>query len=237
MLNESRVWEPFSIGYTEKVFCVSMFSAKRERILAAIRPGRVLDMGCGPVTFLLRDLVNFKNMKVFATDFCLKMLKAAQQSLQSDNLLFVLADNRSLPFPDGSLDTVISVNSILPEDRSDVDLMVAEVFRVLRDTGRFVAVLPAFETSIMAWDHWGIEIQIDTVNHREYDTTGWQCFYTRDDIDELMTRHGFASYHSERLYFMSDKEIDAIRKLYGNEMPVERLLNYPLFEHFVVAEK
>lgn len=237
MINESRAWEPFHIDYMEKVFCISMFPAKRERILAAIRPGRVLDMGSGPATFLLRDLIKYKDMKVFATDFCFQMLKQARQSVQSNNLLFVLADNRSLPFPERTVDTVISVNSILPESRSDVDLMVAEVFRVLRATGRFVAVLPAFETSIMARDHWGIEIQIDPVNRREYDTTGWQCFYTKDDIDKLMTRHGFANYHSERIYFTSNEEIAVIRKIYGNQMSVKRLLDYPLFEHFVVAEK
>jgi hypothetical protein len=115
--------------------------------------------------------------------------------------------------------------------------MFAEVGRVLKPGGRFVALLPAFETSLMARDDWHMEIRIDLVNHREHDTTGWQCFYTQDDVAALVRRHGFTASTLERLYFDSEEAIEEIRKIYGWNLSAEVLREYPLFEHFLVAEK
>jgi ubiquinone/menaquinone biosynthesis C-methylase UbiE len=238
MLDEAKVWEPFTEDYTAKVFCVSEFPAKRRAILAGVKAGRVLGIGCGPVTFLEQDLVRDRRMTVFAADFSLTMLKNARRTITPHrNLLFLAADNRCLPFPDNSIDTVISVNSILPEARADVDLMFGEVSRILRPGGRLVAVLPAFETTIMARDHWGIEIGVDEVNHREYDTTGWQCYYTGDDIAALMPRHKLTRYRYKRLYFTRPDELAEIRKIYGDQISTDCLLEYPLFEHLVVANR
>jgi SAM-dependent methyltransferase len=165
------------------------------------------------------------------------MLTKARRSFQADDLFFIVADNRRLPFQGKSVHSVTSINSILPQNRSDIDPMLAEIVRVLRVGGRFIATLPAFETSLIARDHWGIDIKIDEANHREYDTTGWQCYFTRSDITELMTRHGLYQFTYERIYFTSPEELAEIRKIYGHSISIDRLLKYPLFEHFIVAEK
>jgi len=237
MKKYSTEWDKFSVRYTDTVFCPTKFSALRAQILKSIKPSGVLDMGCGPVTFLLQDLVQRSDLQVFASDFSYSMLQKASKGLGSNDVYFVLADNKKLPFGDRSLDTIISVNSILPENRNDVDPMISEISRVLTSAGRLVAIFPAFETSVMGKEHWGIEVLIDTVNHREYDTTGWQCFYTNDDIEELMERHNFSNWRIERFYFTFNEGISTIRKIYGDKISRNTLLRYPLFEHFVIAEK
>lgn len=230
-------WDKFAASYTEKVFSPLQFVAIRKRIVDAVKPGRVLDMGCGPTPLLLCDLLELPDVEVSASDLSTKMLEAAKRNFSSGAIRFVYGDNRHLPFPDDYFDTVISVNSILPEQRDDIELMFAQVFRVLRPGGRFVAVLPAFETSVMARDDWRMDIGIDEAKHREYDTTGWQCFYTHEDITELMQRHRFGSFDIVRLYFDSEPAIEEIRRIYGYGITAETLRKYPLFEHLLIAEK
>lgn len=230
-------WDRFSVNYTDKVFSPLQFAPIRQRIVEAAKPPRVLDMGCGPTPFLLRDLLRHPDIDLYASDLSVKMLDAAKRHFPAGAIQFVQGDNRCLPFPDAFFHTVISVNSILPEKRDDVELMFAEVVRVLKPDGRLVALLPAFETSLMAREAWGLEVRFDAVKHLEFDTTGWQCFYTADDIHDLMARHGFGGYHLEPLSFTSEEAIAAIRAIYGNQISAQALRNRPLFEHFLVAEK
>jgi SAM-dependent methyltransferase len=230
-------WDRFSVGYTDKVFSPLQFAHVRRRIVEAVRPPCVLDMGCGPTPFLLRDLLELPDVELFASDLSQKMLDEAARHFPPGAIRFVPGDNRCLPFPDNFFDTVIAVNSILPENRDEVEHMFAQVRRVLRPGGRFVALLPAFETSLMARDHWRMAIRVDEKNHREYDTLGWQCFYTRQDVADLATRHEFARAEVAPVYFDSEEEVEAIRKIYGRDLSPQILREFPLFEHLLVADK
>jgi ubiquinone/menaquinone biosynthesis C-methylase UbiE len=233
----SAAWAPFSADYTRKVFCPAQFAPTRERVIAAVRPSRVLDLGCGPVPFVLRELARQRGFRLYGSDFSPEMLEGAREFLRGEEVVLELADHRDLPFQDGFFDSVFSINSILPESRSDIDLMMREVRRVLKPNGRFVALLPAFETSLMAGEWWGMQVRVDPVEHREFDTTGWQCFYTAEDVDQLLVDHNLAAVERDRVEFRTPEEIDAIRTVYGREVTAESLLKHPLFEHFVVAEK
>jgi SAM-dependent methyltransferase len=232
-----KAWDPFSTGYTERVFSPLQFQVVVRRIVAEVRPGRILDMGCGPTAFLLRKLAALPNVELHASDYSQRMLDAARRHFREGEIAFVLADHLSLPYDDAFFDTVISVNSILPETRDDVGLMFAQALRVLKPGGRFVALLPAFETSLMARDDWKMEIRIDEAEHREFDTTGWQCFYTAKDVAELMKAHKIVRYRIDRVYFDSDEAVAAIRRIYGDSLSVKALVDYPLFEHLLVAER
>ncbi len=232
-----KIWDALSANYTALVFSPLQFSEVVRTIVSEVRPGRVLDMGCGPTPFLLRKLVALPLVRVYASDYSQKMLDAAGRHFPGGKITFVLADHLNLPFDDGFFDTVVSVNSILPETRDQVGLMFAQALRVLKPGGRLVALLPAFETSLMARDHWNMEIRIDEAGHREFDTTGWQCFYTEQDVAELMKAHELARYRLDRIYFNSENAVSAIRKIYGGSLPAHVLRKYPLFEHLLVADK
>lgn len=232
-----KAWDSFSAGYTEKVFSPLQFPDVVRRIIAEVRPGRVLDMGCGPTPFLLRKLATMPNIEVHASDYSLKMLEAARRHFPNGEVTFVLADHINLPFDDAFFDTVISVNSILPETRDDIGPMFAQALRVLKPGGRFVALLPAFETSLIARDKWKMEIRIDEVGRREFDTTGWQCFYTAKDVADLMKAHEIVRYRLSPVYFDSDKAVAAIRTIYGASLSAQALRSYPLFEHLLVAQR
>ena len=235
----SQIWAQFSNNYTDKVFSVTQFPSKLHTILNELVWGDILDLGCGPTTFLLKELIARNSGFVMASDFCEEMLQKASTSLKASKLVYLLADNKSLPLKGGSVDTVISINSILPETRPEVDEMFAEVARVVRRGGRLLAVLPSFEMSFIARDKWDMVLELDIENHREYDTTGWQCFYTKEDIIDLMHRYGFRRFTIKPLIFNAPEEIEHIRTVYPStqNLPTKRLFNYPLFEHFLVAER
>jgi ubiquinone/menaquinone biosynthesis C-methylase UbiE len=166
------------------------------------------------------------------------MIAAAKAQISSKQVSFVVGDNRELPFPDGSLDTVINVNSFIPEQREDSDAMFEEAARVLRPGGRLVGILPAFEMSIAAVNAWGAATLIDAKTRREYDTTGWQSFYLEQDIDSQMSRLTFQSYRVERLVLDRPEEIQYVKEVYmsllGNSPPGV-VSAVPLFEHLLVA--
>jgi len=112
---------------------------------------------------------------------------------------YVVADNRCFPFPSGSMDTIVSINSFVPESRADVELMFHESMRVLRRGGRLVALLPSFEMSLIARDKWKMQVRLDLEDHREWETSGWQCFYTETDIHELMRKNRLPGYRLGRV--------------------------------------
>lgn len=230
-------WGSFATDYEDRVFSVMQFRPERQRVLEAGRPGALLDLGCGPSGRLLRDAANSGWDRVYGSDFSLDMLCVAAKQVTGTGAELILADNRALPFQSEALETVIAINSILPEERHQISPMFSEVSRVLTSEGRFVAIVPSFEMSLIALKDWGLDVVIDYENRRERDTTGWQAFYTQADIEELLNLHAFKLVHYERLYFDSKGHRDAIRRVYGPSLSDAILQTSPLFEHFFVAAR
>jgi SAM-dependent methyltransferase len=236
----SSCWKEFTQSYGSRVFSVTSFGPKRRMIVRSVIPGVVVDLGCGPLGFLLRDIAQLRMTYAVGSDFCWEMIVESRQRTLGCDVQYVLADNRCLGLMTGSVDTVVAVNSLIPEARAEVDLAFEEVGRVLRKGGRLVAVLPSFEMSIAARDQWGIRQRLDLQRHREWDTSGWQCFYSWLDIESLMNKYAFRRYRVERMIFSATDEIEHIREVYAEHLksvPRERLVQYPLFEHFLIAER
>jgi SAM-dependent methyltransferase len=105
------------------------------RELADIRPGRALDVGCGPAgnSAVLRDL----GWQVTALDYVHESAELARRR----GLAAVRADARLLPFRDGSLDLLLSSDAW--EHIEDDAKVAAESYRVLRPGGRLFVMVPA----------------------------------------------------------------------------------------------
>jgi ubiquinone/menaquinone biosynthesis C-methylase UbiE len=208
-------------------------------MIREVLPGIVADLGCGPLGYMLREICKMPNSAAIGLDSCWEMLVESKQHTHECPVSYVLGDNRCLPFADRSIDTILSVNSFLPEYRAEIELIFEQVTRVLRPGGRLVALLPSFEMSLIARDKWGMPVHLDIENHREWDTSGWQCFYTLPDIERLAHRHGFRNHHVKQMAFSSPEEVDHLRKVYGERIrgvPVNLLFQSPLFEHLLIAD-
>lgn len=232
-------WRDFSKDYESKVLSVTSFAAKRQQILDDVLPGVILDLGCGPLGLLLRALSRLPNTSPIGLDSSPEMLRESCRHTRKSNVHYLLGDVRWLPLKSSSVDTVVTINSFVPEIRQDIDRSFAEAARVLRKGGRLIAVLPSFEMSMIARDQWGMKLDVDLENHREWDTVGWQCFYTEKDIREIMQKHHF-QYRLRRMVFDAPAEIAHVQRVYAHGLatvPREQMIKHPLFEHFLVAER
>jgi SAM-dependent methyltransferase len=238
--SDAQAWRHFARDYTRKVFSPTSFETRRARILRDALPGVALDLGCGPLGLVLRDLARLPATQPIGSDFSAEMVTESRRQTAGLSPLYVVADHRCLPFRDGAMDSVIAVNSIVPSSPADADLIFGEGRRVLRKGGRLIALLPAFEMSIVARDRWRMKIRLDLENHREWDTSGWQTYHTLGDIEGLMKRHRFGSYQVDRVTFSEPAELTHIREIYAGALegvPQERLVEMPLFEHLLMAER
>ncbi len=92
-------------------------------------PGRVLDLGCG-VGHSYEELAPRETVGV----------DVAAAALADQRRETHVADMRSLPFADGTFDSVVSIQSI--EHVPDPERVLAEVVRVLAPGGRAIFVTP-----------------------------------------------------------------------------------------------
>lgn len=228
---DAKLWEPFCEEFDKNIFSLTKFTHRRRQILSRITSGKVLNLGTGSTTYLNRALINQENI-VIATDYCKKMLDVAKKRFQHKNLKYVLSDSRNLKFKNETFDSVIAVNSILPEKRSCVKKMFKEVYRVLKPKGKFVAFLTAFDSAQKAVKELGLQLKIDEKRRRVYDTTGWQCFHDYSTIGKELRYAGFENYHYEKVYLDSEEEKREIKRLYGVNTE-----DSPLHEYLVVARK
>jgi len=115
-----------------------------ERFLSAIgsrcsTPGRILDMGCG--TGEIARALAQQGWQVTACDISAGMIETArQQAGEPAPEWLVLEPGRSLPFPDESFEVIVS-SSVL-EYIADLPSHLAEIVRVLRPGGWYVATVP-----------------------------------------------------------------------------------------------
>ena len=227
MLKEK--WDNFSEDYDDKVYSITKFPIRRKQIIDNLDPGKILNIGCGSAPHLNNDLIKYG--QVIATDFCEEMIKNAQKNFQHENIEYLVADTRNLPFQDNEFESVVSANSILPPNREHITEMAQEIYRTLKYDGVFVGFLPSFDcTSEIDVEKWGVKV--DKKNKREWDTTGWQCFHTPETINDEIISAGFRRYNIEKVYFDTVEEISELKRLYGIDSSKP-----PIHEYLLVAIK
>lgn len=108
----------------------------------------ILDLGCGDGRFArlwMGDV--FRTMLILGCD--LSPIEVKHAITQGRLKLALAADGRHLPLKDGCIATVIA-NSVLTHV-PDIDRLIAEVSRILRSNGKFLASVPgpAFENQFV----------------------------------------------------------------------------------------
>ncbi len=101
--------------------------------------GPVVDVGCGAGLVLRRLSRDFPGVTVIGMDVSRPMLEEAMAEVRehADAADFVRAAAPELPFTTGSIGAVVAVGFI--HFLEDLDALLAEVVRVLKPGGRFVA--------------------------------------------------------------------------------------------------
>ena len=111
------------------------------RRAAAMKPaGQAADLGCGPGYLVVKLARTAPGLHVTGIDLADEMLveakTVAQRSGVQDRVAFKKGDVAQIPFPDGSLDLVVSTMSL--HHWSDPLGVLDEIARVLRPGGSFL---------------------------------------------------------------------------------------------------
>jgi ubiquinone/menaquinone biosynthesis C-methylase UbiE len=139
--------------------------------LAAVRPQRVLDVGCGgariPSLYAAPEVV------------CVDSSPAAVDAARKRGLEAQLADACELPFADASFDAVTCSHTLYHV--ADRDRAVAEFVRVLRAGGRFVGIYNAPKHLHEVWNR----VAPDWLR----DTRGTRNLFDSESGLEVLERH------------------------------------------------
>lgn len=109
----------------------------------------VADLGCGcGKGGLLKLLSESDNIAtIYAVDYSDNMLQMAREAFPNNpRIMFKKLDMTNLSELYGKLDIAFSVNSILPREPRDTARILTEIHEALRENGKFVAILPSFDT-------------------------------------------------------------------------------------------
>jgi len=127
-----------------------LFRDDTDRIAAALWPdGRpetgsaLLELGCGPGFYARRLAARFAELRVIGLDRSAAQLERARTRLHGEglgNCRFDLGDATALPYPDASIDAVVSARLLATVDHPG--RVIAEAHRVLRPGGRLFVAEP-----------------------------------------------------------------------------------------------
>ncbi len=98
----------------------------------------VLEIGSGQGDLSALIAKKVPHGKTYGIDISEKLVKRARKKWRLPNLEFKIADATDLPFPDSSFDVVFSVLTFHLLSRDQQEMVLREIFRVLKPSGRFV---------------------------------------------------------------------------------------------------
>jgi ubiquinone/menaquinone biosynthesis C-methylase UbiE len=141
---ESRtsVWLPDAHGHSPQDVAL--------KALADARPARLLEVGCGTGTFAVR-CAREVGCEVVALDSSPEMVAATRAA----GVEAVLGDVRRLQFTDASFDAAVAAWMLYHV--ADLDLAIAELARVLRPSGRLVAITNGRDHLAELWEAVGTQ--------------------------------------------------------------------------------
>jgi len=231
-MKKNQEWDNFAGDYDQKVYSITSFPEKRKRIIDNIVPGKIFIAGTGSATYLNRDLIKNPLNYVVAADFNAEMFRKAQSKFTSPRMIYMYADTTDLPFFD-EFDTIISTNSILPENPEQVQAMFDNIYKSLKKGGKFVVYLPSFDANLELTRKFPeYDLRLDETLERVWDTTGWQTFQTEISLRNRLAKSNFLEAKIQKIGIESEKEAQVMEDIYKFDYR-----NKDWFEYFVVASK
>ena len=181
-----------------------LWRRRTARLAATARPGAWADMctGTGETAAYLSRLAP-EDTTIYAVDFSEPMLAEARKKPEAENIEFVTADIKDLPFGDATLD-LITMSFATRNINLDRDVLVrsfAEYYRALKPGGLFVNVETSQPSSrlVRKCFHAYIKLFVKAIGSRMSGTRAAYAylastiprFYSAEELADIMRQAGF----------------------------------------------
>src|SRR3954453_12508312 len=158
----ANLYDASQIGQIPQEAVLASLGCGNPTALAELRPGEVvLDLGSGGgIDVLLSARRVAPGGKAYGLDMTDEMLALANENKRKsgiENVEFLKGEIENIPFPDNSVDVIIS-NCVINLS-ADKDKVLREALRVLKPGGRFAVsdvvtrgeILPEVRQNVLAW--------------------------------------------------------------------------------------
>ena len=152
--NNKKFYESIPEGYYDQIFESNsgpqskwhqLKFRKVNSIINEISPNTILDVACGPGTFL-GQLQKKKNCEYYGADIAKNQIDYANKKYSSNNLKFIESKDALFPFEDNKFDLVTGlefIEHITPESLSN---NLSEIKRCLKKNGYLILTTPNYQS-------------------------------------------------------------------------------------------
>jgi demethylmenaquinone methyltransferase / 2-methoxy-6-polyprenyl-1,4-benzoquinol methylase len=171
----------------------------------------ILDAGSGTGDIALEILKSEPTARVIAADLTIEMIKIGRNRSGGGKIQWVVADAQHLPFPDEMFDGVTS--GYLLRNVPDVDITLAEQFRVVSSPANFVSLdtTPPLRNLLYPFIKFYLKIVIPALGKL---ITGDSAAYTY--LPETTTHFLSAEVLAERIHKSGFTDIHFARRMFGS---------------------
>ena len=195
---------------------------------------QILDVGSGDGLITANIAQANPSAHIIGLDYSQSMVDFANQSYGKQNLHFIAGDAHQLPFQE-QFDAVVSFSTI--HRLADPQLAFAEIFKVLKSGGKFVAAFPASGSLIMSNSIAAVDTKPEWQNYfKSPDRKNYKL--TDQDIKEWLVDVGFMVIKSkikweDEVFSSRDNFRDLLRATFSHRalLPPEKELQF--FEEIV----
>lgn len=164
------------------------------KMLYNIECRNLLDIGCGPGTFISTLPEEIQSIGI---DISSKQIKFAHEHHLNGRSHFLIGSGFSLPFPDGRFDVITSIEFIEHIPISQIRQVFKEIRRCLVPGGTFLVTTPNYE---LTWP--ALEWMISKLSNLDY-TEQHKTKFNKTRITDLLEESGFKDIRVRKYLFMA----------------------------------
>jgi ubiquinone/menaquinone biosynthesis C-methylase UbiE len=186
---DRALFDAMAEKYARKDMVASSRIARRDALLRAVKPelrargtlGTVVEVGCGAAASALYLAGQYA--RYIGIDHSSEMIRFARDFIgPAPDVELLAANAKHTTLPDRSADTVLMVGAL--HHMTELDLVMAEMLRILRPGGRLICIEPHRENPVIQALRW-LRTKIDA------DYSPDQHFFTREELFNLLREYGF----------------------------------------------